>query len=114
MTPAGYDRRHLCKWLAAGHAYIYGSNLFSGCQDMPQKSSKRVDDRKGRWPLWADEARMEAIAKAARIRELVLRAEEAIERGRLEEARRLMALIHDKANDIEDIMRKAHEGKFRD
>ena len=57
---------------------------------------------------------MEAIAKAARIRELVIRAEEAIERGRMDEARRLMALIHDKASDIEDIMRKAHEGKFRD
>ncbi len=78
---------------------------------MPQK---RVDNRKGRWPTWADEARMEAIATAARIRELVLRAEEALIRGNVEEAKRLMALINDKANRIEDIMRAAHEGTFRD
>ena len=57
---------------------------------------------------------MEAIATDARIRELVLRAEEALSRGNRDEAMRLLALINDKANTIEDIMRKAHEGKFRD
>ncbi len=81
---------------------------------MTQKSSKRLNPRLGKWPRWADEARMEAIATAARIRELVLRAEEALIRGNTEEAKRLMSLINDKANRIEDIMRAAHEGTFRD
>ena len=97
-----------------GHACFYGSRHESECQTIPQKSSKRVDVRNGRWPEWAELARMEAIATAARIRELVLRAEEALSRGNRDEAMRLLALINDKANNIEDIMRKAHEGKFRD
>ncbi len=51
---------------------------------------------------------------AARIRELVLRAEECLSRGNRDEAMRLLSLINDKANAIEDIMRKAHDGTFRD
>ena len=94
---------------------IYMVTAYSAVVRICRKNrQKRINTRLGKWPNWADEARMEAIAKAARIRELVIRAEEAIERGRMDEARRLMALIHDKASDIEDIMRKAHDGKFRD
>ena len=76
--------------------------------------SKRIDSRRGRWPTEADNARMETQAIAARIRELVLRAEEAIDRGRLDEARRLLTLIYDKAGMAEDIMKKAKDGKWRD
>lgn len=76
--------------------------------------TKRVDSRRGRWPTEADNARMEAQAIAARIRELILRAEEAIDRGRMDEARRLLSLAYDKAGAIEDMMRLVKDGKWRD
>lgn len=88
---------------------------------MPQKKrrkflaeSKRIDTRKGRWPTEADNARMEAQAIAARIRELILRAEEAIDRNRPDEARRLLSLAYDKAGAIEDMMKLVKDGKWRD
>ncbi len=56
---------------------------------------------------------MEAQALAARIRELILRAEEALERGNHDEARRLLALAYDKAGHIEDIMRLVKDGQWR-
>jgi hypothetical protein len=81
---------------------------------MPQNSSKKIDNRRGRWPFAAEEAREEALATAARIRELVLRSEEALIRGHTSEALRILALINDKANYIEDVLRKAGAGEWRD
>lgn len=80
---------------------------------MPQNNTKRIDNRRGRWPTEADNARIEVQATAARIRELVLRSEEAILRGNHAEALRILTLINDKANNIEDILRQAKDGYWR-
>ncbi len=81
---------------------------------MAQNQEKRINTRRNRWPDGAENARMEAIATAERIKELIHRAEELILQGQTEQALRLLATVWDKANGLSAMMRQVKDGKWRE